>query len=104
MTVVDGLAVLLFLAPVPGWTATVILMSAALRQPRIAALTERAFASVLLSGAASLAAALGFARLGRVPVDRDLATITLALICIAVSIPAVVWLATFLRGGFRGDE
>lgn len=105
MTAFDGLAVLLFFLPVPGWAATLILLSAALRRPRIAALTERAFASVILSGAASLAAALGFARLGRVPVDRDLATLVLAAICLAVSVPALLWLAKFVRGDFgRGDE
>jgi hypothetical protein len=98
-------ALVLFLAPVPGWVATVILLAAALRKPRIAALTERAFAAVILSGAASAAAYLASARLGLRDVDNGLAVLLLIAICIAVSIPSLVWLSTFLKGGFgRSDE
>lgn len=104
MNGLDVLAAALFLAPIPGWTATVILVAAALRPPRIAALTERAITSVVLSLAATAAAVLGFARLSRTPVDRDLVLLALAFVCFAVSIPAVVWLARFVRGDFGAGE
>lgn len=100
----DILAFVLFLAPVPGWSATIILVAAALRRPRIAALTERAVTAVILSTAATALAVLGFARLGRVTVDRDIVTLVLAFVALAVSAPAVVWLVAFLKGSFRGDE
>ena len=104
MSALDVLAALLFVAPIPGWSSTVILVAVALRKPRIAALTERAIAAVILSFVATIAAILGFARLGRVPVDRDIALLALAIICIGVSAPAVVWLWQFVRGAFGGPE
>lgn len=103
--VIDAIAFLLFLLPVPGWVATLILLAAAMRKPRIAALTERAVAAVVLSGAASLVAFLGSARLARRPVDPDEAVIILAIVCLAISIPSLIWLVRFLRGDFgRGTE
>lgn len=103
--ILDAIAFLLFLLPVPGWVATLILLSAALRKPRIPALTERALAAVVLSGAASLVAFLGSARLAHRPVDPDLAVLMLALVCFAISVPSLVWLARFLRGDFgKGNE
>lgn len=104
MSLIDGIAFLLFLLPVPGWSATLILLAAALRKPRIPALSERALAAVILSGAASLAAYLGSLRLTRTTVDPDIAVIILATICLAVSIPSLIWLVRFLRGDFGTAE
>lgn len=101
----DGAAVVLFLLPVPGWAATVILVAAARRRPRITALTERAIAAFILSAGASLAAFLASARLAGRPIPGDVAIAILALIAIIVSVPQVVWLLRYLNGGFgRGSE
>lgn len=98
--VIDAVALVLFLMPVPGWGATLILLAAATRKPRIAALTERAIAAVVLSGAASLVAFLGSARLAHRPVDPDEAVVILAVVCLAISVPSLIWLVRFLRGDF----
>lgn len=100
----DAIALLLFLLPVPGWVATLILVTAALRKPRIPALSERAIAAVVLSGAASLVAFLGSARLARRPVDADVAVGLLAVACLLISVPSLIWLLRFLRGDFGKAE
>lgn len=100
----DIIALVLFFLPVPGWVATVILLAAAIRKPRIPALTERAFAAVVLSGAASLAAYLASTRLGLRQISPDVAVVLLVSICVAVSVPSVIWLVRFLRGDFGRTE
>ena len=102
--IIDALALLLFVLPVPGWVATVILVRAALHRPRIAALSERAFAAVVLSGAATVAAYLASARLGLRDLDTGVAIVLLAAVEVAVSVPSVIWLVRFLRGDFGRVE
>ena len=101
--IVDALAFLLFLLPVPGWVATVILCTAAWRKPRIAALTERAATAVILSIGATLIAFLGSAHLARRTVDPDMALGALAIACVLVSVPSMLWLAHYIRGDFGRD-
>lgn len=105
MSALDVVAALLFVAPVPGWAVTLILVAAARQRPRIGALTERAAGSVVLSIAATLVAILGGARLGRVPIDRDVFLGVIVAVFALVSVPQFIWLQRFLSGGFgRADE
>jgi hypothetical protein len=102
--ILDGVALLLFLLPVPGWVATIILVTAARRRPAITSLSERATMAVLLSGAASAVAFLASARLAGRPIPPDTAALILIATCIAVSAPQLYWLWKFSRGEFGRGE
>lgn len=98
--IIDTAAVLLFLLPVPGWVATVLLLVASFQDPKITALTERAQMAVVLSFAATGVALLAASRLSARGIPNELAIAILIGVFFAVSAPQLVWLFRFLRGDF----
>lgn len=96
---IDVLAVCLVLLAVVNVGSTVILVVAAFRH-RWRALIERAIQAVILAVAALAAAYLGMARLHLVTVTPDVATVLLAGILVALSLPSLIWLIAFLTGRF----
>jgi len=99
--VIDVFVLLLVILPPLDWAAAMILGVLALRNPHVITLRERAFAAGVLAVAASAAGILAWARMGLVDIERDVATLILALILVAISAPALYWLALLLSGGFR---
>lgn len=101
MSVIDGIAVLLLIAPVVDWTAAVILAVAATRYPAIVTLRERAVVAVVLALAASSAAVLAANRLHLLTIHGDAAIGLLAVALVLLSLPAVYWLGLLLTGRLR---
>lgn len=97
----DALVVVIIVLPILDWVVATILVLAAFHTPRSTALTERAVSAVVLAGAATLAAGLGWLRLTETRVPSEVALYILAAILLGVSIPAAVWLYKFVRGDFK---
>lgn len=97
----DILVILLVVLPPLDWAAAMILGVLAIRHPHVVTLRERAVAAGVLAVAASAAGVLAWARLGLVDIERDVATVIISLVLVAISAPAIYWLALLLSGGFR---
>jgi hypothetical protein len=98
--ILDAFAWLLCLLAVMDWTATVILVSVARRNPS-PVLQERAASSVVLTIGATAVALLGAAHLIGFDFDPipNFAFFVLALI--TISVPQLVWTAGYFMGKFR---
>jgi hypothetical protein len=100
----DALVVLLLVLPPADWIVAGILVYSSRKNPSIVTLKERAVVGVILAGVASIAWLLAGVRQGFVFIDNDTAVTLLALCLVAVSLPAVYWLALLVTGRFRMDN
>ena len=79
--------------------ATVSLVRAA-RKEQVAALTERAIASILLTLAASCIAVLSIAFLVHVKLPVDIATVVFVGALVLISVPQLIWYGLYKSGRF----
>lgn len=99
MKPLDLAALLLVLAPLPGWVFTAILVGAARRLSE-PALRERALTAVLLSLSSTCVAIPSAAYLARLQLGA-LGTSILIGGLLLISLPQVVWGIAYLVGRFR---
>lgn len=88
-----------------GWFCSAVLVTAAIRKPRIGALTERAFLGILLALFATVAgiAALNTdANAALFPVE--LARVLVRVLIIALEVVPVVWVYLYFTGRLGGDD
>lgn len=97
---IDVLAIVLIALAGLDVIATVVLVNGA-RNLHEAALSERAIAAAILTGGAIAAAVLGGSYLLTRDVPADLFVPLLAVGFLALSIPQLIWVVLYLRGGFR---
>lgn len=96
----DVLAVVLIVLPPVDWLVAMILGRLTMQHPEIVFLRDRAVTAVILAAAASAAGIIAWARLGLFELPDGAGLVILAFICIAVSLPALYWLALVVLGRF----
>ena len=94
------MALALFLVAVD-WLVAALLGLAAFLPPRVAGLTERAFAALAIASACSIGWLLIDNVRGGTPLPAPSAQLIGVVLLVLVSLPALWWLAQFLRGRFR---
>lgn len=99
------LALALYLLPIVGWPSTVILIRAALRRPRIAALTERAVVAVILSTTVTIYAVLTLNTENGYPLfGSDIGRAIVRVFMIVLGLIPVLWAALYFGDRFGGRE
>ena len=96
----DALSHLLIVLAACDWVFTVLIYISA-RQLHEAALTERATTSVILSSAATGAAALAAVRLGFLDLSAEWRLGILIGILLLVSLPQFIWVLSLAMGRFK---
>lgn len=109
MTALDwviALVVALLVAiPFVGWTATFILVRAAVKRPYITFLTDRALSMALKSAGSSIIAAVAVnSYLMFVPIERPWSTLIVAVALLMLEVPAILFLWLYATGRFGDDE
>jgi hypothetical protein len=94
----DLLFPLLVLVPIIDWSATVVLVTLARRQPRIGFLTERAFAATVISAVTTVYAIVALnTQLGFPVIDKTAALIIIRVAIVILGMAPLAWLFLYWR-------